>query len=237
VIKLVKREELRKLIKEKILLYGDTDTGKTFASAKLAAFLVENNKKVIFIDPEFGSQRELDLLSDDILEGIDLRVVRTYPEFRDACMEDSDCFLKVIDGLSEGMELHKRFLEDRFIAQGSYTVKDKTFKIEDIETFSLPWQTYAKLYSDLKGVVYKAIQHKYHFLMTMHPLKTTESRIELTQSIFRKMDTVLELRRDETSEGGVNRYGVIKKNRGVDVSNCVVPDVLEILKKKFEARL
>lgn len=46
---MVKREELRKLIKEKILLYGDTDTGKTFISAKLAAFLVENDKKVIFI--------------------------------------------------------------------------------------------------------------------------------------------------------------------------------------------
>ena len=231
---MVKRDALKKYIKEKVLLYGDTDTGKTYTAVKLSEFLVQQGKSVVFIDPEFGSHRELVKLPDEILEGIDLRVVRTYPEFRDACLEDSDCFLKIVDGLSEGMEIHKRFLEDKFIAQGEYVVGEKSFKIQDKDTFTLPWQTYAKLYDDLKGVVYRAIQHRYHFVMTMHPFKATETKTELMQSIMRKFDTVLELRRDETSEGGVNRYGVIKKNRGTDVSNCVLSDVAEVLINKFK---
>jgi len=219
------------------LLYGDAGTGKTYSAVQLAKMLSIEGRRVIFIDPEFGAEKELLKLSDKELQNIELKITPDWVTFRDAVLSDDDCYIKIIDGLSEGLELFKRHLMKKFIAQGFFIIGEKEFPIKDLDTFTLPWGSYPKLYDEVKSIVYIILQHKYYILATMHPLKASEGKAELGQDIQRKFDTVLEMRRKEGDT--INWYAIIKKNRGREdtTTNAVVktPDiVLNTFKKKLE---
>lgn len=54
----MKRAELDENVKEKLLLEGLTSTGKTLLAMKIAKLYVINNKKVLYIDVEHGTDRE-----------------------------------------------------------------------------------------------------------------------------------------------------------------------------------
>ena len=154
---MVKKEEIEKLIKEKILLVGEAGSGKTYNAVEIAGYLSEKGQKVMYIDPEFGAERELLKLTDAQLENIELKVCPEWVQFKEVISEDTDCYIKIIDGLSEALELFRRYLESKFIAQGFYLVGDKEFEIKDPDTFMLPWNTYPKVYDETRGVVYRLL--------------------------------------------------------------------------------
>ena len=120
----MKYEELNKYIKEKVLFIGNSGVGKTYQCVQTAKFLAENGKKVIFIDPEFGAERELRNLGkewfDKYGDNLELLVTPDWKSFRQAALDETECFIKIIDGIKEAMELFKDYLEQKFIAQGYY---------------------------------------------------------------------------------------------------------------------
>lgn len=212
---MVTKKELRGLIKEKVLLVGNAGTGKTYAAVKVASALSESELKVVFIDPEWGSNKELERLTDSQLENIDLKITPRWELYKDAVLSNDSCYLKVVDGISEGVNLYRKFLEERFVTQGFYNIGEKTFEIKDPSTFVLPWNFYARIYDSVRDMIYEMLEHDYHILVTMHYIGDSDAKKSLEQDIYRKVDSVLQMERT-SSEGKPAWFSMVRKNRGRD---------------------
>lgn len=226
-------------MKEKILLLGETGTGKTYTCVRIAEALAKLGKRTVIIDPEYGSIRELELLPDEVLQNIELRVCPTWPQFQAAVERtDSEFFLKVIDGLSEAFVLSKRYLTDKFIKLGSYIVSDKEFKIKDTDTFTLPWSNYPKVYDNVRDVVWSCMEQKPHVIMTMHPITGgTDARSDLLTDIYRRFDTIIRLETATGSDGGTYWRSFVLKHRGRGIPHgAVLRDHISALISLFERR-
>jgi len=234
---MVKREELERKIKEKILLMGETGVGKTYQAVKIAELVASRGEKVVYIDPEYGAERELELLKDEVLDFIDLRVTPTWKEFELAVLQNDNCFLKIVDSLSDGFELAIRWLTDEYIRYGSYVIGDKEIPIKHRDVFVLPFQAYPKVYDGIRALCRKLVEHPYHLICTMHPLvrttkegetASTDARLRLEEDIFRKFDTIIRLE-TYVDKDKVRRYDAyLRKHRG---------GKFESLTKLFERRL
>lgn len=212
---MVKREQLESMIKEKILLIGETGVGKTFTVTQIAKFVAEHGKKVVFIDPERGAERELELLSDEVLENIELKDTPEWDSFKNAVWNKDDCFLKVIDGLSEAFVSSKIWLEDRYVSHGEYMVGESEVKIKDREVFTLPWQAYSKVYDFIGKICHELVKQKPHIIVTMHSFGASATKEKLGSDVFRKFDTIMELRCRPSTVGDKLVYdAVLKKHRG-----------------------
>lgn len=245
---MVKIADIRKNIKEKILLIGDSSTGKTHICLRVAIELSKMGKKVIYIDPEFGTQKEFELLiekeklSDKDIENIDLRIETDFVGLYDSIVEKSDCYLKIIDSFDDVLRLNREYLEREFVKAGYYVVGDKKIGISHPETFVLPWNVYPKLYSNIVNSIYEILRHDYHFICATKPFGGSESRQELENLLKGKFDTVIQTRRElvtvEGSGGIVERpkwIGFILKNRGREdeTTNLRVTDIDKSLVNRF----
>ncbi len=230
----MKREDLNKNIKEKFLFEGLSGSGKTNLSLKIAKIYAMNHKKVLYIDPEHGSDRDIEKLftdlSDDELENIELihaTNIETYLKWMLGWTEEKQAGsqivqfqygieydLKCCDGLTTEIELYKTKLTQRFIKQGFYSIGEKQFPISNPQTFVLPYNFYSKLYDQIKEALVTMLDHKYDIVATIHPLKNTESQQDLLQSLYQKFDSVIKLNKVITPTGTPKWSGSIVKNRG-----------------------
>jgi hypothetical protein len=212
---MVKREELQQKTKEKILLIGETGVGKTFTVVKIAEFVAQHEQDVVFIDPERGAERELELLSDEVLGHINLKDCPDWESFKRAIWSEDSCFLKVVDGLSEAFVASKIWLEDRYVAHGEYMVGESEVKIKDKEVFTLPWQGYSKVYDFIGKICHELVKQKPHIIVTMHSFGKTATKEKLEGDVFRKFDTIMELRRTVSATPPSIVYdAMLKKHRG-----------------------
>jgi len=252
------REDLEKSVKEKILFEGLSGEGKTFMSMIIAKIYAMNNKKVIYIDPDHGTDRSLKTifgdLTDEQLNNIQMVYatdIETYLKYMIGYTEEKhigsqkleikhgvDCDLKVCDGLTTEIEIYKTRLTQKFINQEYYEIGGTRFSIRDPTTFVLPYQFYAKLYDQIKEALVIMLSHNYDIICTMHPLKDTEAQKSLEQSIYQKFDSVIRLNKTLLPTGKPKWDAKIIKNRGresPDKSN-VMDDVFVLFKyfmKKF----
>ena len=191
---MVKRSELEAKIKEKILLSGNSGVGKTYTATMIAKLVAETGRKVIFIDPEFGAERELEKLSDEVLANITLKMTPRWEMLRSAIESNDDCFLKILDGLSEVFDSCKYYLEQRSLASGNYSVGNAYIDIADKETFVLPFVMYPKVYTEVLATCRKLVEQSSHIIVTTHPFGESDARKRLTEGVYRKFDTVLSLK-------------------------------------------
>ncbi len=231
----MKLQAIQRMVKNKVLLRGESGTGKTHCALMVSFLFSEHGKKVCYVDPEWGCQKEIVELvnaceiGEEQIENIEIYVT---PKWRTGTVKEidegvyiggfTDVFdrlqgdLIVIDSMSELMAIHKNYLEQKFIAQGYYIPKEKEVEIKDPDTFTLPFQHYTKIYDELLGMVYKLLMREGHVLCTMHPIGDTDSRKRVEQNIDRKFDTIIETH--VTVEDNSKRwYGIVRKNRGKDV--------------------
>jgi len=89
--------------------------------------------------------------------------------------------------------------------------------VKDPDTFALPWNYYPKLYDELVSMIYKLLMRKGHVICTMHPIGDNEARRKVEQDIFKKFDTIIHTH-VTTVENRKEWYGIVKKNRGKDVT-------------------
>ncbi len=233
------REDLNKSIKEKFLFEGLTGTGKTHIAMIITKIYAMNNKKIIYIDPEHGTDRDLynifGTLTDEQLGNITMihaSDIETYLKYMIGYTEEKhigtqtiektygiDCDLKVCDGLTTEIELYKTRLTQKFLKQGYYEIGGTRFTINNPDTFVLPYQFYAKLYDQVKENLLLMSQHNYDIVCTMHPLKDTESQKSLEQSIYQKFDSIIRLNKIQLPNGTPKWDANIVKNRGREKPN------------------
>ena len=238
-MRLVKKSELRTKIKEKILLVGDTGVGKTYTCVKVAEFVAGHGKKVVYIDTERGAGRELETLSDEVLENITYVDAPEWDSLERAIFRNDSCFLKILDGISEVFVASKFWLEDRFISKGKYQVGESEIEITDREVFTLPWQSYSKVYDFVRRSCHELVKQSPHIIVTTHSFGTTATKEGLERDIYRKFDTILELRRTSKSAPPSLVYdAVLKKHRGRPFEAFyIMPNYIEQLKKLFARRM
>ena len=230
----MRREDLDKDIKEKMLFEGLSGSGKTHLCMDIAKIYAMNNKKVMYIDPDAGTDKEkkqiFGNLTDKELENIDLikaTNIEIYIKNMLGWTEDKsigsqiniiqhglNCDLKVCDGLTTEIELYKTKLSRKFQSQGRYEIGGKSFEITNKDTWILPYQFYAKLYDQIKEALIEMLDHKYDIIATMHPLKQTEGQQDLQQHIYQKFDSVIRLNKQILPTGFPRWNGTIVKNRG-----------------------
>ncbi len=237
----MKREDLKKNIKEKMLFEGPTATGKTHTLLIIAAIYAISGKKVLFIDPEGGSDKEkykiLNKLTDKQLENIELiqaTNIEMYLKYMLGWTEErivgpqkmiiqhglDDCDAKICDGLGNEIEQYKTRLSRKFQDQGYYEIGGKQFNITNKETFVLPYQFYGKLYDQIKEALVIMLDHKYDIFASIHPLKKTDSQMELQQQIYQKFDSVTSLNKHLNPLDGCPIWdGKVIKNRGRESPN------------------
>jgi len=231
----VKVDAVRKMVKNKVLLRGDSGSGKTHCALQVSFLFSEYGKRVCYVDPEWGCQKEIvellvaGVIGEEHVENIEIYVT---PRWRSEDVKELDegvylggfvnVFdmldgdLIVIDSMSELMAIHKRYLEQKFISQGYYIPKEKEVEIKDPDTFTLPFQHYTKIYDELVGMVYKLLMRRGHMLCTMHPIGDSDSRRRVEQNIDRKFDTIIELH-TTVEDNKKTWFGIVRKNRGKDV--------------------
>lgn len=254
----MRRDELHKNVREKFFFEGKTSVGKTFLSLTISKIYAMNGKKVLFIDPEDGVQRELDAgifdsLTDRELENIEMihaNDIDDYLKWINGWEEDksigpqksivqygTNYDLKVCDGLTAELEQYKFNLIQKFIKQKYYTIGDKQFPINNPDLFNLPYQIYSKLYDQLRDAITVMMKHKYDIICTAHPFKDTEAVKMLEQSIYGKFDSVIRLDKMLLPSGTPKWNAIIVKNRGKespDKSNKlddIQPIIIYFIKK------
>ena len=236
---MVRKSELRAKVKEKILLIGDTGVGKTYTCVKIAGFVAGHGKKVVYIDTERGAGRELEALPDEVLENITYVDAPEWDAMQRAVFRNDSCFLKILDGISEVFVASKFWLEDRFIAKGKYQVGESEIEITDREVFTLPWQSYSKVYDFVRKTVHELVKQSPHILVTMHPFGDTETKRSLEADVFRKFDTILELRRTtKQTPPSIVYDAVLRKHRGRPFEAFyAMTNYIDKLKKLFARRM
>lgn len=227
----MQRSDLKGKVREKFLFVGRISTGKTYLILIIAKLYAMNGKKVLIIDPEDGTQREIEAgifndLTEEQLALIQIEHTNTIEDclkWVNGWEEDSlvgkvtrgnDYDLKIFDGLSAEMELYKYDMVQDFIKQKKYYIGEKEYKITNPDLFTLPYQHYNKLYDQLKDVILTLMKHKFDIICTTHPFKETTAQQTLEQFIYGKFDTVVELKKTLQLKGIPKWDGVVEKNRG-----------------------
>lgn len=253
----MKRAELDENVKEKLLLEGLTSTGKTLLAMKIAKLYVINNKKVLYIDVEHGTDREKKKIFGDLtdaelgrLELVHATDIDTLLKAMLGWTEEKqvgsqvvqteyyrDYDLKVCDDLVSEIDLYKTKLTQRFIKQGHYEIGGTTFNIPNPDTFILPFNFYARIYDQIKEALVIMLTHNYDIICTMHPLKETESQQNLQQAIYMKFDSVVRLNKLLLPTGFPKWSAMVVKNRGRESpENSNVLDSIEPLIAYFATK-
>lgn len=214
----IKREDLKKNIKDKLLLEGLVSSGKTYIATRVTKLYAIAGKRVQYIDTEFGGDKERektwDGLTDDELDRIDLISAPDMDTMLNHMISiEGQYDLKVVDNLSDEIDLYKTKLTRKFIKQGSYEIGGKIFYITDPDIFTLNFSSYAKIYDQLTEALIIMLQQPYDIIAAIHPLKTTDTQQALQERIYQKFDTVYRLEKD-VGTGFPVWKGTVVKNRG-----------------------
>lgn len=235
----MKRNELDEDVSEKFLFEGASGYGKTWLSMNIAKIYAIAGKKVLYIDPEKGTDKTkkkiFGNLTDEELDRI-TRIkatnIETYLKYMIGWTETkqagsqtiefhhgNDYNLKICDGITTEIEQYKTRLTQKFIKQGYYTIAEKNFPISNPDIFVLPFQFYAKLYDQIKEALVIMLDNDYDIICSMHMLKDTEGQKDLKESIYQKFDTIIHLNKVTLSNGNPKWDGTIIKNRGRESTN------------------
>ena len=243
----MKRSDLKTNIKEKMLLEGLGGAGKTLLCMKITKLYALNGKKCLYIDVEHGTDREKEKIFNDLtdsqLENIDIvhatdinSLVRAMLGWEEEEQIGSqlikreyyrDYDLKVVDDLTTEIDLYKARLTQKFIKQGKYEIQGTPFRIEDPDTFQLPFNFYAKIYDQLKESLVTMLNHRYDLIVCMHPIRSQKSgdaKEHLRNSIYMKFDSVVSMQKTLSPLGTPEWTATIIKNRGresPDISNAL----------------
>ena len=229
-------EELKKQRKFKILLVGDTGSGKTYTAVKLAVALAKVGKKVKYIDTEFGATEEfileMDGVDGKVAEMIEYKVSGGYKEIVMEFNDFEGFDFVVLDGLDDLYYSNVSYIENKIVEAGSYVSGDKVVVVKDVDTFSLPWNMYSAVYNTLSNSLYKLLNSNCNFIVCFKSMGTSDSKVRVEERIKAKFDTVIMLEKVVESNK-IGWRGKILKNRGKPLDNMLIKDVVGSLKNKI----
>lgn len=112
------QKELKEKQTIKILLKGNTATGKTFTACQIAKKVAEMGRTTEYIDNQKGAIDELDNFNDSILKHITHDDAPVFDDMRRYMQKSA--FLTIVDDLGLLQMLARRRSTDAFVGQGYY---------------------------------------------------------------------------------------------------------------------
>jgi len=231
---MVTKDELHKSYKIKVLLKGGSGTGKTFCAVKSAGYVADRGFKVLYLDYEKGSIKELLELSDDTLQNIIHEDFCDYKTMVNALntniKEEKDLKLVVIDPMPL-VEIARLSAADAFLDQGYYYIGEKRVEISNKETF------------DLRGYMYQLPNS--WVLRFLTNITIFNQDVICTLATPNKYETDYDGKFDVVFDcynawvgNNIFYKAIPKKMRGVDLSNFPAIDnphkkLLEAFEKKY----
>ena len=219
----------------KVLLKGETGTGKTFISLYFSRYF-----KTVYFDTEKGTELWLEEEFKDLKENKQFKVF-DMSTWLGSSVNLVGVDLVVIDSISELMEVYKDFLQNKIRAERKFPlptatgIVDLDYKGYDPDMIVLPAQVYQLLYDNVINFVTNCIRCAKHVIATLHPIETRQlsfdgkvieshGRKSFVQSLNRKFDVIISLRNPEE--------GYLEKSRGKVVKEKKI-NPIEYLKNLF----
>lgn len=209
-------EELKQKSYLKVLFVGESGTGKTMNSAKVALKMLEAGADVLYLDTESeGSTTLLKVIDqegydDDVVENLEYELIDSLEQWYGAFDRSDDFDLMVIDTLD-----HKH----------SYVISSVTDAKRDGDA---DWNEYAQIYSEEKKLMEKIGKPKTNILATIDPASGKSNKPKGAQTnVFGYFTAVVQLVKngDEWSNKIINwvghsdRIGTKAADLPVNVSN------------------
>lgn len=249
---MVKPKELKEKRKEKIMLKGETGTGKTHTALECAkTFIEEAGGYVFIIDTEDGVRAELKnwyedgYISDETLSNIEIKDVAYWEDIVEINLKDKarkleekhGGLLKIVDLIFPPAKKYAReYARQKYKEQGYYKVGEKKMNIDSKEMFTLDWQQYQ-------------VPNQWEYEFGKEALVGSAGHVVATAKGF-SSDSDAKKRKKERYEGwfdtiidcytddsGNRRewWGIVEKNRGSERETREVKvKPPKVLKKRFE---
>ena len=196
----------------RILLVGDTGTGKTVTSLTLSKFF-----RTVYYDVDLGT--ELWMKTLEVGKNVKIVHIRDWNDYKDKEVKKVLSIkpdMIVIDSVSELYEKYKDYVQDYVRKTGRFPMPVATGVVDllrkgiEPEFITIPMQMYGLLYDTILNVVTEAVSYTKHSIITMHPLETrmavnlengtsqiihSAGKLNFLQGIYRKVDVIIKLKK------------------------------------------
>ena len=223
----MKKAELLKRLKLKILLVGDSGAGKTYTSVQIARAVAEKGGKVLYLDVDDGAVLELMNLPDEVLENIDHENVKDFPHLVNSLRKASQYNLIVIDMIWPHLRQWAReYAKKLYLAQGYYWIGEKKVPIDNPETFTLRGFMYQLPNEKEQEVLHMLRIADAHIVATAYP----EQDDAIRNLLYGKFDIVLQLY--NTAQGRIAK--VVKVRANPQLEGKIMQNHVQALANKFK---
>lgn len=227
----------------KILIIGETGTGKTVTSLSISKFF-----RTLYYDVDLGTGLWLKSLQVNEKK-VRIIKIRTWEEYKEKNIQKLSITkpdMIVIDSLSELFEKYKDYVKGYVKKTGKFPMPVATGVVDllrkgiDPEFITLPMPMYTLVYETIADIVRDAVSYSEHTIITMHPMETrvvaqladgtsevvhSSGKLSFLQKIYRNMDVILKLKKPMQAQ-------VIKSRGDLKVPKELVNPV-EFLKEKL----
>jgi len=184
----------------KILLIGETGTGKTYTSLTLSKFF-----NTIYIDTENGTELWLKNYFKFDKERFKLVLVDSWYSYKTVDSKISESKLIVLDSLSALQDHYVDYVQQYVRERREFPMPTATGIVKlryDTEFIVLPMQLYQLVYDTMLNVIDSLARRAEHLIVTMHPIETKVATLDgqvvqsrgsqrYVQAICRRMDIIL----------------------------------------------
>jgi len=196
----------------RILLIGETGTGKTVTALSLSKFF-----RTVYYDVDLGTELWKEKL--EIGKNVKIIEIHNWQEYKQMDIKRTANIkpdLIVVDSISELYERYKDYVQDYVRKTGKFPMPVATGVVDllrkgiDPEFITIPMQMYGLLYDTILNVVTDATSNARHSIITMHPLETrmavnmdngsmqiihSSGKLSFLQGVYRKVDIILKLKK------------------------------------------
>ena len=218
------KHELRDKLRERYLVQGPSASGKSRILALLAKRYAEQGKRVLFIDfRDIGAVKELLKFDEATLANITHKTPQEYSDLLDITMS-GELGLIIFDAMHHLRTQSRKYIVNKFIQQGHYTVQGKEMKIEDLDTFDLGtlggYGTGYGAASLREGDIIDALLNaSCDIAVSIIPDKSKDESDTFTDVLKAYFGNVISLSFHDSAEGIRKWYYMLCRWRGIDTNN------------------
>lgn len=207
----MKREELIKKKKRKVLLRGGTGVGKSYTIVRAAEAVASKGGKVLILDTQRGCVDHLEKLNDEVLQNIEHRDCFRFEDMQQGALSNEYDMI-AIDLLSSKQFMARLRAKEKILSQGWYMIGEKKIVIENPETYMLSGFSYMIPNEWEIKLMESLIQNRAHVICASCFNQDFEKEPGVGENLDGYFDLVLKLYYEDR-EGKREYKAIIAKNR------------------------